>query len=392
MTQPLTAALLVSLALALPAQASCYVDYKAKQDAPLRLAYGVAEIVGWRLRQPRCGGGRARPPSGGGGVDLAQHPLHLRRRGSRGKESECRRVLPPLLTPSARATAWWRAASRPSWRSFWALRSSCSLNLPDANAFNAKVERIFVENDDLRAGAEIKLLEILAQSGTAFSEVLESYRVVIFVLLVFATALLLAALVFLVTIITLNRRISAIQRSGIQVSSLLIARESRSVYINDMEFQLTEAAIETLSVLAEARMDDEVMTGAQIEGVISGRDAAECDEAAGATRVKRLRDALGQPDGQRASGQDHRPARLCAGRRQGRDPRGLNPQRNPIQRPATRTETQRTAEIAAPTRKAAEGSPPSATCRSAALRSISTTFPSASSRSRSFSRNAGFAR
>ncbi len=123
-------------------------------------------------------------------------------------------------------------------------------NLPDANAFNAKVERIFVENDDLRSGAEIKLLEILAQSGTAFSEVLESYRVVIFVLLVFATALLLAALVFLVTIITLNRRISAIQRSGIQVSSLMIARESRSVFINDMEFQLTEAAIETLSVLA----------------------------------------------------------------------------------------------------------------------------------------------
>jgi DNA-binding winged helix-turn-helix (wHTH) protein len=166
-------------------------------------------------------------------------------------------------------------------------------NLPDANAFNARVERIFVENDDLRAGAEIKLLEILAQSGTAFSEVLASYRVVIFVLLVFATALLLAALVFLLTIITLNRRISAIQRSGIQVSSLLIARQSRSVFINDMEFALTEAAIETLCVLAEARMDDEVLTGAQIEGVISGRDAAECDEAAGATRVKRLRDALG---------------------------------------------------------------------------------------------------
>jgi DNA-binding winged helix-turn-helix (wHTH) protein len=167
------------------------------------------------------------------------------------------------------------------------------LNLPDANAFNARVERIFIENNDLRSGAEIRLLEILAQSGTSFSDVLQSYRVVIFVLLVFATALLVAALVFLVTIIALNRRISAIQRSGIQVSSLLISRESRAVYINDMEFALTEAAIETLSVLAEARMDDDVMTGAQIEAVISGRDAADCDEAAGATRVKRLRDTLG---------------------------------------------------------------------------------------------------
>ena len=167
------------------------------------------------------------------------------------------------------------------------------LNLPDANAFNAKVERLFVENDNLTTGAEIKLLEILAQSGTSFSEVLQSYRVVIFVLLVFSTALLVAALVFLVMIIALNRRISVIQRSGIQVASLMISREGRAVYINDMEFQLTEAALETMAVLAEARMDDEVLTGAQIEAVISGRNEVDCDEAAGATRVKRLRDTLG---------------------------------------------------------------------------------------------------
>jgi DNA-binding winged helix-turn-helix (wHTH) protein len=167
------------------------------------------------------------------------------------------------------------------------------VSLPDANAFNAKVEQIFVENNNLTSGQDIKLLEILAQSGTSFSEVLQSYRMVIFVLLVFATALLLAALVFLVTIIALNRRISAIQRSGIQVASLLISREGRAVYINDMEFALTEAALETLSVLAEARMDDDVLTGAQIEAVISGRNEADCDEAAGATRVKRLRDTLG---------------------------------------------------------------------------------------------------
>lgn len=166
------------------------------------------------------------------------------------------------------------------------------VNLPDANAFNAKVTQIFVDND-LRSNAELRLLEILAQSGTSFSEVLQSYRVVIFVLLVFATALLLAALVFLVTIVALNRRISAIQRSGIQVASMLISREGRAVYINDMEFALTEAALETLAVLAEARMDDEVLTGAQIESVISGRNEADCDEAAGATRVKRLRDTLG---------------------------------------------------------------------------------------------------
>jgi len=165
--------------------------------------------------------------------------------------------------------------------------------LPDANAFNTRVEALFIANADLTSGAEIKLLEILAGSGTAFSEVLQSYRQVIFVLLAFSTALMIAALVFLVTIIAQNRRISAIARSGIQVQSILISREARTVYINDMEFDLTEAALETLSVLAEARMDDDILTGAQIEGVISGRDAADCDEAAGATRIKRLRDALG---------------------------------------------------------------------------------------------------
>ncbi|NNF71046.1 MAG: helix-turn-helix domain-containing protein, partial [Rhodobacteraceae bacterium] len=70
-------------------------------------------------------------------------------------------------------------------------------------------------------------------------------------------------------------------------------REENAVYLNNMEFKLTEAAIETLSILAEARMDDEVLSGSEIEGMISGRDAADCDEAAGATRIKRLRDALG---------------------------------------------------------------------------------------------------
>lgn len=167
------------------------------------------------------------------------------------------------------------------------------LSLPDANAFNARVERIFVENDALTTGDQIKLLEILAQSGTTFSEVLTSYRTVIFVLLVFSTALLIAALVFLVMIVALNRRMNEIRRQGIQVSSLLISRAENAVVLNDMAFSLTPAAIETLSVLAEARMDDDILSGAEIEAVISGKNAADCDEASGAMRIKRLRDALG---------------------------------------------------------------------------------------------------
>lgn len=168
---------------------------------------------------------------------------------------------------------------------FWAL--------PDANAFNARVERIFVENDNLTSAAEIKLLEILAQSGTAFSDTLTNYRVLIGVLLIFAAAMLVAAVVFLMLLITFNRRMAQIERTGIQVSSLLISREENKVYLNNLGFKLTDAAMETLAVLAEARMDDDILTGSEIEGVISGRSAADCDEAAGATRIKRLRDTLG---------------------------------------------------------------------------------------------------
>ncbi|MCC1494202.1 hypothetical protein [Cognatishimia sp. F0-27] len=167
------------------------------------------------------------------------------------------------------------------------------LTLPDADAFNRKVERIFVENDDLTGQAEVKLLEILAQSGTSFAEVLASYRTVIFVLLVFSAALLIAALLFLVMLVVLNRRMAQIERAGIRVDSLIISREENTVYLNTMGFKLTDAMMETLSILAEARLDDEMLTGAQIEAMISGRSEDDCEEAAGAVRVKRLRDGLG---------------------------------------------------------------------------------------------------
>lgn len=37
---------LILLLSPVTAHAACYADYKAKQDAPLRLHYGVAEITG----------------------------------------------------------------------------------------------------------------------------------------------------------------------------------------------------------------------------------------------------------------------------------------------------------------------------------------------------------
>jgi hypothetical protein len=42
----LTTSLLICTLTAGAAQAACYADYKAKQDNPLRLHYGVAEVQG----------------------------------------------------------------------------------------------------------------------------------------------------------------------------------------------------------------------------------------------------------------------------------------------------------------------------------------------------------
>lgn len=39
-------AILIALALPAAAQADCYVAYKAKQDSPLRLHYGILSISG----------------------------------------------------------------------------------------------------------------------------------------------------------------------------------------------------------------------------------------------------------------------------------------------------------------------------------------------------------
>jgi multidrug efflux pump subunit AcrB len=134
---------------------------------------------------------------------------------------------------------------------------------------------------------------LLTAGGTMGNFMRNIPIVVILVLLVFATTLMVATFVLLVMLVTLNRRMAEIEQSGIQVSSLTLSREENMVYLNNMGFKLTDAAMETLSVLAEARLDDDVLSGAEVEAMISGRAVADCDEAAGATRIKRLRDTLG---------------------------------------------------------------------------------------------------
>ncbi|MCE2523125.1 MAG: helix-turn-helix domain-containing protein [Rhodobacteraceae bacterium] len=166
-------------------------------------------------------------------------------------------------------------------------------SLPDADAFNNHVERLFVENKELTSETELRLLEILAQSGSAFSDTLASYRMIVLVLFAFAAALLIAAAVFLLNTVALGRRVSEVERAGMHVRSLILRRDEQVVLLNDLDLELTPAAMETLAALCEARLDDEVLSGSQLESLISGKDVVDCEDAAGATRVKRLRDALG---------------------------------------------------------------------------------------------------
>ncbi len=44
---------LLALMLASTARAECYVDYKAKQDNPLRLAYGVSQVSDAACGKPK---------------------------------------------------------------------------------------------------------------------------------------------------------------------------------------------------------------------------------------------------------------------------------------------------------------------------------------------------
>ena len=124
------------------------------------------------------------------------------------------------------------------------------INLPDANAFNDRVEQIFTQNDALTTTENVKLLEVLAQSGTAFADVLSSYRVILFILLVLTSSLLLSAFYFLLTNHGLQQQMGEMTRSGLIVNSLVVNREEQIVTINDMEFELTSAICETLSVLS----------------------------------------------------------------------------------------------------------------------------------------------
>lgn len=166
------------------------------------------------------------------------------------------------------------------------------LRLPDPDVFNANVERIFIETD-LSSQAEIKLLEVLASSGSLFEESMGLYTQIISALLLLCFALLLVALGLLILNLDLRARNREVEARTLSVNNLRLNRAENIVEINDQRIKLTASNFDTLSVLLEARLDEEYLSGASLEAIVSGKPESQCEEAAGAVRIKRLRDQLG---------------------------------------------------------------------------------------------------
>ncbi len=61
---------LLTLMLAVPASADCYADYKAKQDNPLQLAYGVSQISDGACGKPKSAHAELAPRLAAGGWTL----------------------------------------------------------------------------------------------------------------------------------------------------------------------------------------------------------------------------------------------------------------------------------------------------------------------------------
>lgn len=164
--------------------------------------------------------------------------------------------------------------------------------LPDPSVFNENVERIFVETD-LSSQAEIKLLEVLASSGSLFEASLNLHLQIIITLMLLSFALVVISIGLLISNLSIRQQYNEMQARTLNTSSVALFRDQNQVRINDDSFTLTKSNIETLALFLEARLDSEYLTGAEVEAMISGKPQDQCEEAAGVVRIKRLRDALG---------------------------------------------------------------------------------------------------
>ena len=164
--------------------------------------------------------------------------------------------------------------------------------VPDPQVFNNKVENIFVQNDFTNQ-VEIKLLEVLAQSGSLFENSIALYSKIIFTLFFVVLTVMMICVGIIFSNIELRKQFGLLQSTSLNAQSIELLRSENSVQINGDWFQLSESNIETLSVLLECGLDGEYINALSLESIISGKNQSDCDDNAGAMRIKRLRDNLG---------------------------------------------------------------------------------------------------
>ena len=126
--------------------------------------------------------------------------------------------------------------------------------LPDPSVFNANVERIFVETD-LSSQADIKLLEVLAASGSLFESSLNLYREIILTLLVLSITLVVTSIGLLLANLSIRQQFNELKTRALNPLSVELLREQNLVRINEDNFTLTKGNIETLALFMEARQD-----------------------------------------------------------------------------------------------------------------------------------------
>lgn len=164
--------------------------------------------------------------------------------------------------------------------------------VPDPQVFNKRIENIFIENDFTNQ-VEIKLLEVLAQSGSLFENSIALYSRIIFTLFFVVLTVMMICVGLIFSNIELRKQFGLLQSTSLNAQSIELLRSENSVQINGDWFQLSESNIETLSVLLECGLDGEYINALSLESIISGKNKSDCDDNAGAMRIKRLRDNLG---------------------------------------------------------------------------------------------------
>lgn len=165
-------------------------------------------------------------------------------------------------------------------------------NAPNPQVFNREIEEIFVKNDFARQ-TDLRLLEVLAQSGSLFERSVELYSKIIFTLVFVVFTVMIICFALVLNNMELRKQFKSLQESSFNARSIELLRSENSVQINGDLIQLTASNIETLAVLMEFSLDGEYVTALQLESIISGKSESECDDNSGAMRIKRLRDNLG---------------------------------------------------------------------------------------------------